>query len=189
MNNKAITALAFAAGAAVGSAVTWHLLKTKYEQIVSDMREYYRAKEEKEQKEQKETLLKSVREKPNLSSYKNLIDSLEYTTPEGEDIESEEEEPVTDEPYVITPDEFAEADGYDAMSTSYYADGVLADNWDERIDLADIGGEQMLTHFGEYEPDALYVRNPRLKMDYEILKDLRKYSEVVAPAAPEVGDA
>ena len=40
-------------------------------------------------------------------------------------------------------------------------------------------GKDSLTHFGEYEDDSVFVRNDRLKADYEILMDQRTYAEVL----------
>ena len=36
MNTKIVGALAFLAGAAVGSVVTWKVVKTKYDQIIQE---------------------------------------------------------------------------------------------------------------------------------------------------------
>ena len=82
-------------------------------------------------------------------------------------------------PYIITPDEFGEADGYDTVSLTYYADGVLTDENDEPIDESDdIFKSNFQNHFGEYEDDSVFVRNEAAECDYEILYDSRDYSEV-----------
>lgn len=84
-------------------------------------------------------------------------------------------------PYVISPDEFGEMEDedYDKVSVTYYADGVLADEYDEVVENVDeIVGEESLTHFGEYEDDSVFVRNDKLKCDYEILLDQRNYSDI-----------
>ena len=51
MNNTILSNIfMFAAGAAIGTVVTWKLVKTKYEQIaneeIEEIREYYRSKNE-----------------------------------------------------------------------------------------------------------------------------------------------
>ena len=81
---------------------------------------------------------------------------------------------------VVSPDEFGEIDEYEKISLTYYIDGSLADDNDELIEDVDgtIGFES-LNHFGEYEDDSVFVRNDRLKCDYEILLDQRNYSDVV----------
>ena len=81
-----------------------------------------------------------------------------------------------DEPYVISPDEFGELDDYDTASLLYFADGVVADMEMNPVDdIDEIIGEASLDHFGEYEDDSVYVRNDRLRIDYEVLKDLRNF--------------
>ena len=85
-----------------------------------------------------------------------------------------------EKPYVIKPEEFGEILEYESISLTYYADGVLADEYDEVIDDVDeIVGEESLTTFGQYEDSAVFVRNDARKTDYEILLDLRNYSDVV----------
>ena len=84
-----------------------------------------------------------------------------------------------EKPYVISPEEFGEFEEYEKISLTYYADKVLADENDEEVDDVDeIVGEESLNHFGEYEDDSVFVRNDRLKCDYEILLDQRNYSDV-----------
>ena len=85
-----------------------------------------------------------------------------------------------DRPYIIEPQEFGALDGYSLITLYHYSDNVLADDCDELVeDLDDVVGEDYASHFGEYEDDCVYVRNDRLKADYEICRDLRKYSDVV----------
>ena len=51
---------------------------------------------------------------------------------------------------------------------------------DEIIEnVEDVIGFESLNHFGEYEDDSVYVRNERLRVDYEVLLDLRTYTEVL----------
>ena len=84
-----------------------------------------------------------------------------------------------DRPYIIEPQEFGALDGYSLITLYHYSDNVLADDCDELVeDLDDVVGEDYASHFGEYEDDCVYVRNDRLKADYEICRDLRKYSDV-----------
>ena len=44
--------------------------------------------------------------------------------------------------------------------------------------IEDLIGEDSLSHFGEYEDDSVFVRNDRLRTDYEILADTRRYGDV-----------
>ena len=45
-------------------------------------------------------------------------------------------------------------------------------------DVDNTVGYDSLERFGEYEDDVVYVRNDRLKSDFEILLSLKKYSEI-----------
>lgn len=173
MNNK--TLLTFLAGAAIGSVVTYIVAKTKFERILDEeldaMQEYYLDKigesgtpdEEAEEPTDKEIGIATVRE---------IIKENSYTNEEGGEI-------MSNDPYVITPEEFGEADGYEAVSLLCFADGVITDDWYEPLeDVASTIGLDVESHFGEYEDDSVYIRNDRLKTDYEILRDLRNFSEL-----------
>lgn len=94
-----------------------------------------------------------------------------------------------DRPYIIPPEMFDEEPDYDAVTLTYYNDGVVADMWDEKVDdVDDTIGSDSLNHFGEYEEDSVFVRNDNLKTDYEILRDYRNYSDIVPCASPEQVD-
>lgn len=69
---------------------------------------------------------------------------------------------------IISPDEFGSDPEYDTVSWEYYSgDAVLADERGDRVDDFPI---DISMHFGEYEEDAVYCRNYRLKLDYEIIR-------------------
>lgn len=172
--------LIFVAGAAIGSVATWKVLKTKYERIAQE--EIDSVKEvlgrrtvvnEEDDVETDDTELKeSIDDIVAAEGYVNYAKS-----------NKSEVKPVNKNeirPYVISPDEFDELDGYEAISLKYYADGVVTDDYDEPVEDVDaIIGSDSLTRFGEYEDDSVFVRNEALKTDYEILADIRKYSDVV----------
>lgn len=180
MNSKLVNLIIFTAGAAVGSVVTWKLLKTKYEQIVQEeidsVKEAFSRKHEDEEEpadEQKESYTEM--EKPNLMEYAAQLQELKYA---GEK-KVEELMNDMDKPYVIKPEEFGELDDYEEISLICYEDGVLTDEFDNIIDdIDEIVGTESLSHFGEYEDDSVFVRNDRTRCDYEILMDSRKYSDI-----------
>lgn len=91
-------------------------------------------------------------------------------------------EKTKSEPYVISPDEYGDDNGYEQISLVYYADNTLADEDDRVMDEEEIErvvGMDSLTRFGEYEDDTVFVRNDALKCEYEIMLDQRTYFEVV----------
>ena len=109
-------------------------------------------------------------------AYKDILTTNKYLY--SENTNAKNEVPETG-PYVISPDEFGELDDYETISLTYYSDKVLADDMDQVIDdyMVCVGNDFM-NHFGEYEDDSVFIRNDARKCDYEILYDLRPYSEL-----------
>lgn len=173
----------FVFGAAVGSAVTWQYTKKFYEQRaqeeIDSVKETYGKKvvpaqvEADTDEKEAATVVDGVDDKPDILHYAEILKNEKYTT--------DDESPTAEsKPYVISPDEFGEFEEYDRISLTYYADQVLADENDDKIkDVDEVIGVESLTHFGEFEDDSVFVRNDRLKCDYEILMDSRTYSEVL----------
>lgn len=199
MKSALINIFVFAAGAAIGSVATWKLVETKYKKIaeeeINTVKEVYRTlhAEEELAKGFKEGLenvqsVQSIEEETDAikKECETIIENMgyrNYSTP----ITKEEKggsEPMEkiDKPYVISPEEFDEIEGYEPISLIYFADNVLTDeNYDLVEDVDDVVGFDSLETFGMYEDDSVFVRNDRLKADYEILRDTRTYSEVTNP--------
>lgn len=190
MNNTLSKVLIFAAGAAVGSAVSWKLLKTKYEQIareeIESVKEVFSRREEpvKEKTEEPEpgTVAEFIEKKPAaVSKYAAKLEEerIAYSKilEESEYVESEEfKAGGIKDPYPIEPEEFGEMDDYDEVSLVYFADGVLTDDKYELIDDVDaIVGEDFADHIGDYEDECVHIRNDARRTDYEILADSRNY--------------
>lgn len=189
MNNSIKNVFIFATGAIIGSVVTWKLLKTKYEQLaqeeIDSVKEVFSRGKRSEinpvddwadDEGDKPVLRKSV----DISEYTKILQTNGYTDYSGSNKEGKEE-PQIDRPYVISPEEFGELDNYRTIGLTYFADGILADDSDDEIveDVDNVVGFDSLNHFGKYEEEAVHVRNDAMKCDYEILKDRRKYSDVL----------
>lgn len=204
MNYKFTNVIVFAAGAAIGSAVTWKILKDHYEKLVQEE-------------------IKSVKEAFSNHPVEQDTDDTTEDEDEGdpsqmhidwsdfEDLDEDEDEDEPDDglsdyerlvnkytnekggadnmaraPYIIAPYDFGELDGYNQIELTYYeGDDVLEDDEyniiEDRDELLGIGA---LNTFGEYEDDAVFVRNERLRTDFQILKDYRTYEEArsISPA-------
>lgn len=184
MNGKLSNVIIFAVGAAIGSAVTWKLLKTKYEQIANDeineMREEYRDRLEaldawedtEEYFGQAPGTATTAPVNPDLKEYVRTITESDYN------YEDKEDEDMVDKPYVISPDEFGDLD-YDMITLCYFEDGAITDDQENLVeDPYGIIGIDPLQHFGEYEKDSVHVRNDALQCDYEILRDTRNYYDI-----------
>lgn len=186
MNNKLTNLIIFAAGAAVGSVVTWKMVKTKYEQIareeIDSVKQVYREMYEEwsdDEDDYSEDIDDTTEyrdyEKPDLMEYAAKLKEAGYVG------EKEVDNLMDDvsKPYVIEPDEFGEEDDYETVSLIYYADKVLTDENDNIIEnVDDVVGIESLEHFGEYEDDSVFVRNDRLKRYYEICLDERNYCDI-----------
>ena len=196
--NKTKNFMMFVLGVAVGSVVTWRYVEKKYEQIAQDeidsVKEVF-SKREAEFTEDTEVQIKAdnARGKSSIIEYAAHLHEQGYTNYSDmvdEKPEEVKEEPMSiDKPYVITPEEFGDLDDYETISLTYYADQILADDNDVIVDdIEDVVGFDSLNSFGEYEDDSVFVRNDRLKCDYEIMLDQRKYSDVIKRRPHEVED-
>lgn len=199
MKNSVKIILGFALGAAAGSVVTWKLVKTKYERIAQDeiasvkeiyskkldnldkYREVYSLKrkldEEEAEAEAEEEYIPTEEEEETYEEFANRYRGTTYHKKGGT-------EDMRDYIKVIPPEEYGESGDndeyvdYDLISFTYYADGVVTDDADDPIDHPElIIGPDALDSFGEWEDDAVYVRNDDRKCFYEILRDLDKYSD------------
>ena len=178
MNNKVVNAIAFLLGAGIGSVVTWKLVEIKYKKLaqeeIDSVREVYSKKEIALANEVKKAhaCLEANTKNDKVPSYHHIVEDMGYAA------ESEEEEGVSNV-YVIPPESYGELD-YEEVSLTYYADDVLAYDDDSVIrDIDKVVGKGSLNTFGEYEDDSVFVRDDDKKIDYEILRDTRRYSDVV----------
>ena len=200
--------LIFVLGAAAGSLATWKLIEKKYKDIAQeeidsvkdtfskmkkneypdkledypDFEEFDDSDDSYDSDEEPKSEQKIDRNnKPDIVEYAKILSETGYTNYAERQDKKEKKgvEPVEDErPYVISPDEFGEKDGYENVTLTYYADGVLTDYFDNVISNVDeVVGFDSLDHFGEYEDDVVFVRNEKMETDYEILRDLRDFNE------------
>lgn len=202
--SKLKTTLAFLAGVVLGGTAAWYIIKDQYaklaEEEINSVKEAYAQKERK----QLDNLLKTYRgeeteveepvtpavttkvvEKGSIADYARRIQNgepMDYSrtivppkpSTSGQAVSSENAGEI---PYVISPEEFSELEGYSQVSLTYFADGVLADEHGIIVDdVEEIVGDA-LNHFGEYEDDSVFVRNDAKRCDYEILRDEREYEE------------
>lgn len=110
----------------------------------------------------------------------------------GEDISDEDLAEAIDEDeleiYAIPTEDFMENEnGWLQASISYYADGgVLDDQGEIVVDWQDMIGNTV-PPFGMLsdEPHVVYLRNVKLKREFEVIKDDAKAADILAdPASP-----
>ena len=176
--------LIFAAGVAIGSAVTWKLIKDKYKKLadeeIASVKEVWSKKhptiEDVAEACVKEGMDVDIAMQPKKNrGFKDYKAMQEIINENGYG----EEENYMDK-YVISPEEFGESD-LSSESLTYWADGVVTDEANCIMDEDDIEetiGSDALNHFGEYEDDSVFVRNETLDKEYEILMDTRRFWDV-----------
>ena len=181
--------IGFVLGAAAGSLLTWKLVEEKYRQIANDEIESVREHYINKNKENSESNIPEHFEDEEIyadeieitdvkkAEYEEKVKDLGYS----DDMSEAWIEPGSDyiAPVIISPEEYGDND-FEMKSLTYYADFVLADNDGDEIvsDPESIIGNA-LNHFGEYENDAVHVRNFNDECDYEILKHEKTFSEIV----------
>ena len=216
MKKKLFNVLLFTAGAAVGSLVTWKVIKTRYERIAQEeinsvketwsrmMREEsnktaqadddqddededYSDGEEFENDEPEYDQATVIAYHEIASMYKQSGDKTEND--EEGDGGQDEEVPYVNGPVLILPEDFGDGDyDHELHCLTYYADGVLADDWGKKYDVDETIGEDSIEHFGDYVEDVIHVRNERLNADYEVARDPRNYADVIRNNPPMSAD-
>ena len=176
----------FAAGVVAGAVAGAYLVKDKVmadaKQEIEEVREYYKSKKETKKEETVEE--QPVEEVKEEKEYKTIVENsgyVNYNKPE----QLTQHSVLEDEPYSIDPEEFGdkEEEGWDTMTLTYFADGVLTDDVDEVVEQPEVVvGLDNLKIFEEF-PDAtcVYVRNETWRTDFEILKDDWKWSDLQEP--------
>ena len=106
------------------------------------------------------------------------------TAPKNDILDEPEEKKSKGEAYIIKPDDFAMDPDMEIISLIFYAGNnklvyVSGDAGIEEHpeDLFDI---EFLNHFGEYEENMLYIRDPDKKIEYDIEYDENSYVEHIS---------
>lgn len=115
----------------------------------------------------------------------NVFDrtELDSTPPEGQESADQSNENLG-LPFVIPEDVWSESmPFYEHVTYTYYQeDDTLADEEDQIVDRVDfLVGDDNLTRFGEKcdDPDTVFIRNKKLRMDFEIVRAHGSYKALV----------
>jgi len=172
--------LYFVIGLVVGLVVGYEIAKTKSDkdkdEEVNALEEYYKEKMENVSDVEEEI-------KNTISKAGEIAKQYKYdatpSMPETNIPEVKPSKKSDDGPYQIAPELFGEFDDYEQISLKYYENGVLVDDEEilDDIEIDDTVGLDYAEHFGEYEMDALYIRNDEKRCDYEILKEIGVFVE------------
>jgi hypothetical protein len=185
--------LTFIAGLGIGVAVSWSFHKNKYEQMVQEEVESLRdmkSKKEEPVENDTDTKEEDVEEIDNsaeetyedhLNQVKTIINYNGYSKKD----EIEKDDSSVDKPnnpiFIITPEEFASQLGYDTDTFYCFEDDIITNDNNEVVtNVKEVLGftvEEIRKQYGVYEDDAVYIRNERIQMDYEILRDLDTFKK------------
>lgn len=172
------------AGVVIGAIGTKYYLDAKYEEVLQEEMDKMRASRKNAHMSYNDAKpnTSEPKEKP-VNKYAKLANN--YATP-SELVEKKHVDyrQVT-EPYVMSQEQFQEEmPEFDKISLWYYVvDETVADEDDTVIEDIDgvLGGDSLST-FGDEDnedPDVIYVRNEKLRIDYEITRIYSSYSETV----------
>lgn len=160
--NKATAFASFAIGTIIGAGLVWFGTKTFWRRVVDEEIQS----------------VKDVYAKRSVSETENKNESIEFEENFEDNIA--EKTMHNDNIIVIPPEEFGTKPGFETVTLSYFADGVIKDENDDSIkDIDSTISKEALKHFGEYEEDSVFVRNYVTETDYEVLRDLRTYAEAL----------
>ena len=201
MNEKLFNAIMFATGAAIGSLVTWKIVKTRYDQLIQRevdafKEDYVRCMRGRSENDSQNADISDnedyddedyddeEEDESDMYDYCDLVNEYAQSGDEAENDEEgvgDAEVPYINGPYVITPEDFGDGNFDHALHcVTYYRDGILADDWLVQLDIDETIGEDSLSHFGDSVDDVIHVRNERLGADYEVVRDPRTYAEAEA---------
>lgn len=181
----------FGVGVAIGFGAAYYIEKKKFQKIADDeinsMAEYYKQKSNKEEKEEKEPSKSQFTAKTN-----DLKDLAKMYQPEDENkdvdpgyysnpypfVDDHPTEGPQETPYSITPEQFTNEKRNFEKVTLFYFEGndVLTDDMERTTESIEASiGRENLDKFGEFEEDVAYIRNDRLGIDYEVIRQHATY--------------
>lgn len=190
MDKNISCVLAFLGGAALSGFITWKVVSKKCEEKwsaiaqeeIDSVKERFTVpkKEEKDPVEEfidsklDNKIAKEAVNKPNLTEYASKLKN--YTNYSNLPFAQDPEEDDT-KVFVIAPDEYGDDEEYEQQELTFYADGILADEDDTILDADEVVGKGTLERIGEFEDDAIHVKNTKRKVYYEVLVDSRSYKD------------
>ena len=192
MRGATTAILAFIGGMAVGVIASRGYFKTKYmkeaDEEIASVKEVFGKRAKKQEsmvklsealKETAEVLKQGSETEPEKEEKKAFLGAVKKL---HDDILVEVKEEKTmkkDGPYVIKPSEYYDERDYEKIELTYYADRVVTDEDEDVVEYPEAFiGDDFDKHFGEYEEDAVYVRNDERGCVYAILRDQRSYADV-----------
>ena len=187
----------FAAGAAIGSLITYKVVKDKMEetieQEVNEIREHYKTKLEETEEihddseyfvyEEDEEVDENDKYEDMVSTkgYVNYSNTRSIRRSEMELADGPDEEEIVPEelPFIIPAEEYGEHPHYTQFSLYWYEDDVLLDDLNEPVEDYDeyIGDENLDPFRDSAHTSAIYIQNDKIQAYFEILRDGMKSTD------------
>lgn len=191
--------LAATSGLAVGGAAGWFFTKRHYENLVEtritaelkrfyDLRDARMAADAEKNEDDVEKPEEAEEFDRSKVVYENLTESYVNETLEktrysqvwkGDVRDAKTAPPSPDKPFLIDEEAWGVGvPGYGSESLSYYLDGdLLINDESEVLDINEFIGQHSLEAFRHFETqdDIIFVRNPKLGMNYEVSLSRGRY--------------
>lgn len=188
MNNTFKGCLIFASGLAIGSCVTYFVVKNRIQadadKQVEEMRKYVDSKlrpykiaekmNQKQEEAEKEALAKihSDRVEEDYTDYTTITQRFVFDSDGRVNEMAEKESPKDDisGPRIISEDEFVDVlPHYGKVTLLYYPEtGRLLDELTDQDEFAEVVGQANLDALVESGEEIMYIRNDKTSIDYEV---------------------
>lgn len=194
MFNDRKNVIMFLLGGAIGSLVTYFIVKDKYESQYEEITE----ETEKETAQQcavttNDKYVRLTKEyKPRttpLNERQHPLDDDEekdddYVMGDVRTKAHQRNKYISPEPFIISIDDFEDPNStFDKITINYYEDDeTLVDESEEPVvDVTAMIGPDALNSFGfkSRDPEIVYVRNEKLEIDYEVIRLSKSYAKSV----------
>jgi hypothetical protein len=173
----------FTAGVVTGTILVWSAFKkywsSRANEEIESVKEAYKNTIYQAHDDVIKSVTIDISDLPDESALKKKMQTIMSSY--GKDTESDNKPDsgrypwgVNDKPYIIPESEFGSNEDYDTITLYYYIyHDVLTDENDEPIaNVENVVGLEFASYLDEGEDNSVFVRNERLKCDFEILKDL-----------------
>ena len=194
--------LAATGGLAVGGAAGWFFTKRHYENLVetritAELKRFYDLRdarmaadaekneddvEKPEEAEEFDIDRNSYQylTEPYIPEMVEMVEKIRYSKAWNGDVrDAKTAPPSPNEPFLIDEEAWGVGvPGYGSESLSYYLDGdLLINDESEVLDIDEFIGQHSLEEFRHFETQdvIIFVRNPKLGMDYEVSLSRGRY--------------
>ena len=166
-------------GTSIGSVVTYILMKKKCEEYIHEELRLAKEHENESKKSHVEKKSEPEQKKDNVVVAGTDIAKKKATDEPPTDYvkySKGKEERMTS---LITSERFAnEEQDFEKITLNFYeGDGVLADNYGDIVDIEESVGLKAVSYFELLHTDVVYIRNEKLKIDYEIVLEHEAYGD------------